>query len=174
MTIIDKRLNSEKGSVAVEAAFVFMFFSGLFIYTFQQACVMVLSYSAEKTSAQAVSLVSQRSTLFNDKNLHVTDVDLIRNHIPALSTMTNHFFDIYIEEVAYQTGKYQVVYSPSNDGAQCTLKTKLSDYNFNVQTSFSKKNSMYRVTVCRKIANIFYSDDELIIGSSSVMPGHHH
>ena len=91
MTTIGERLSCEKGSVAVEAVFVFMFFSGLFIYTFQQAYVMVLSYSAEKTSAQVASLVAQRSTLFGDKNLQAKDIELLRHHIPALGDSSKSF-----------------------------------------------------------------------------------
>ncbi|MDM3453731.1 tight adherence pilus pseudopilin TadF [Citrobacter sp. Cb028] len=174
MTTIGERLNCEKGSVAVEAAFVFLFFSGLFIYALQQTYVMVLSYSAEKTSAQVASLIAQRSTLFSNKNLQAKDIELLRHHIQALGESSKEFFDLYVEEVAYQTDAYQVIHIPSKDGTQCSLKKKLSAYSFNVQTSFAKNNGMYRVTVCRKISNMFYSDGDLVIGSSSVMPGHHH
>lgn len=174
MTIINQTLNSERGSVAVEATFVLMFFSGIFIYAFQQAFVMTLKYSVEKTSAQAASLVSQRSVLFENKNLQLKDMDLLRRFIPAISDPKNDFYDVHVEEVAYQSGAYNAIYMPSNDGVQCSLNTKLSAYNFNVQTSFAKKNSMYRVTVCRRVKNMFYSSGELIISSSTVMPGHHH
>ncbi|NDJ59221.1 hypothetical protein GWD52_19985 [Enterobacteriaceae bacterium 4M9] len=174
MTITDRFYHCEKGSVAIEAVFVLMFFSGLFIYTFQQAYTMVLNYSAEKIASQAVGIISQRAILFNDKNLQAKDIELLRKHIPAIADPGDVLFDLHVEEIAYQTGEYSVVHIPAKSGSQCTLRKKLSDYNFSVKTSFAKNNSIYRVTACKKITSMYYSDDELVIGSSMVMPGYHH
>ncbi|NUU69104.1 hypothetical protein HQN64_23850 [Enterobacteriaceae bacterium BIT-l23] len=174
MIILNNSIDCEKGSVAIEAVFVLMFFSGLFIYSFQQSYVMMLTVSAEKTASQLVVLISQRSTLFYNKNLRSEDVAQVRKHIPAIADSNQDFFDVYIEEMSYQNGNYQVVHLPSSSGVQCTLRKPLSDYNIDIRTSFAKRNSVYRVTVCRKINGIFYSADDFVSGSSTVMPGVHH
>ncbi|MCE3116607.1 hypothetical protein LXD80_12465 [Enterobacter sp. ASE] len=172
MITISKHLRSEKGVAGIEATILLVFFVGMLIYTFQQCYVMTLTYSATKLSSQIAQLVSQRAILFSDNALSQRDIDSIGNFIPELKNETRDV-DIYIEELSYHSGAY-TTYAVKANEPQCTINKPLSSYGINLQTSFGKRNSLYRVTVCRKVTEIFFSDNDLIVSGITLLPGQHH
>lgn len=173
MTIIFKRLECDKGVASVEAAILMLFFVGMLIYAFQQCYVMTMTYSATKLSSQVATLISQRSTLFSNSTLSQSDVDYIKKHISALSNDKVRNFDVYIEEISYHHGLYSM-YSLPASSPQCSLNKRLSSYDITLQTSYGKLNSLYRVSVCKKITETFFSNDKLIVSGITVLPGQHH
>ncbi|MFP2428848.1 tight adherence pilus pseudopilin TadF [Enterobacter ludwigii] len=173
MTIISKRLQCEKGVASVEAAILMFFFVGVLIYVFQQCYVMTMTYSATKLSSQVATLISQRSTLFSNSSLSQSDINYIKKHITALKDDKNRVFDVYIEEISYHQGAYSMYSLPASK-PQCSLNKPLSSYGIALQTSFGKRNSLYRVSVCKKITEAFFSSDKLIVSGITVLPGQHH
>ncbi|MGN8010285.1 tight adherence pilus pseudopilin TadF [Enterobacter sp. 22325] len=173
MTIISKRLECEKGVTSIEAAILILFFVGLLIYAFHQCFVMTMSYSATKLSSQVATIISQRSTLFSNSNLSQSDVNNIKKYITSLADDKKRIFDVYIEEISYHDGAYSMYYLPASK-QQCSLNKRLSSYDIALKTSYGKKNSLYRVSVCKKITEAFFSSDKLIVSGITVLPGQHH
>ncbi|TQI78177.1 putative Tad (Tight adherence macromolecular transport) pilin TadF [Serratia fonticola] len=172
MTIISKHFFCEKGTASIEGTILSLFFVGMLIYTFQQSYVMTMTYSASKLSSQIATLISQRNVLFSDTTLSQSDINNIRSFIPVLKE-DNSVFDIYIEEVSYHNGTYNVL-SLQAKTPQCVLNKRLSSYSLGLQTSFGKKNSLYRVSVCKKISEAFFSSSNMIVSGITVLPGQHH
>lgn len=173
MTTINKLIRDEKGAIAIEATIITGFFLCMFIYVYQQVYAMNTSYTATKLSNQIVNIISQRAVLFDGASLSQSDVNSLKNFIPLLKDDKNDFFDIFIEEKGYGDNAYNKIVIPAKT-RQCSLGTSLSSYGFNLQTSFGKNNSIYRVSVCRKISGFYFATDDSVITGISVMPGQHH
>ena len=174
MIITNKILRDETGSIAVESVFVLYFFCGLFIYMFQQAYIMTIDLSANKLSHQVATLISQRDVLFGNRSLSKSDLSKVLDYIYIEDKSAREFYDIYVEELGYDSQSYNSVYSSSSSGQQCQIKKRLSEYSFNLKTSFGHHNSMYRVIVCKRVTGVYFSPSEYVVSGISVLPGQHH
>lgn len=174
ITIIKRIIHDDNGSVAVEGAFVTLFFSVLLIYSMQQAMTMSIQFGINKLANQVVNVVAQRDGLFNNKNLSQNDMDKLSKLFTQLKPKSGKpVFDVFVEELSYATGRYSM-YKISGDKADCNIKRKLSDYGINIQTSYKKSNSVYRVSVCRKVEPGLFMKSKYLIANSAIQIGHHH
>lgn len=174
ITIIKRFIDNEKGSVAVEGTFVVLFFSVLLIYTMQQAIIMTTQFSINKTADQMVAIIAQRGSLFGNTNLSQNDITNVAIMLKKINKSGGEsFFDIFAEEISYATGQYSMYKLPgSKEG--CQLKKRLSEYGIEIKTSFEKNNSVYRVTVCKKLAPGLFSKNKVLLAESAVQIGNHH
>jgi len=118
--------------------------------------------------------VAQRDGLFDNKNLSQNDMNSLSDMFIQLKPKSGKpLFDVFVEEVSYATGHYSM-YKISGDKADCQLKRKLSDYGIHIQTSYEKSNSIYRVSVCRKVEPGLFMKSKYLIAESAVQIGHHH
>jgi len=174
ITMIRRVIHDENGSVAVEGTFVTLFFSILLIYSMQQAMTMSTQFGINKLANQIVNVVAQRDGLFDNKNLSQNDMNSLSDMFTQLKPKSGKpLFDVFVEEVSYATGHYSM-YKISGDKADCQLKRKLSDYGIHIQTSYEKSNSIYRVSVCRKVEPGLFMKSKYLIAESAVQIGHHH
>lgn len=141
---------------------------------FQQAYVVTINLSANKLSHQVATLISQRDVLFGNRSLSQSDLSKVLDYIYIEDRSVREFYDIYVEELDYDSQRYNSVYSSSSSGQQCQIKKRLSEYSFNLQTSFGHHNSMYRVVVCRRVTGVYFSSLEYVVSGISVLPGQHH
>lgn len=174
MTIFKSFVADESGVTSIEGTFIAIFFVGLLMYTINQALAMTIKARADKLAIQMVNIVAQRQLLFNGANLANADVNKMAKLFPELSKYSNGMkFDIFIEEVAYATGRYSVI-TLRNQGGSCTLNRPLNQYGFNLRSSYEKTNSVYRVVLCRKFAKGLFFPGGFMISASAVQVGHHH
>ncbi len=174
ITSINRLVDKEDGSVAVEGTFVTLFLSVLLIYTMQQALVMSVQFSINKLADQMVNIISHRDSLFGNANLSQGDVVNVAKMFSQIKNGGEApFFDVFVEEIAYATGQYSMYKLPgSKEG--CQLTKRLTDYGIDIKTSFGKSNSVYRVSICKKTEPGLFSKNKTLLADSAIQIGHHH
>lgn len=172
---------SQQGVYAIEFVIFISFFCALLLFSEQVVAQISIKGQLDRLSFSLVSILRERTQLYN------SDYTVSKNDATALYTIAKNSlartlpsykssnFGAVIEGLTFDDdGKSQI--ARFNLGAhQCNLSKTIASYSdLSVETSWGRRDPLYRVTLCYKGANFFgavYGGDYSEASTSSISLG---
>lgn len=171
------------GTFMVEFAIVGVAFALALAFCADTVIKMSVKGKLDRMSYSGVTIIKERTQLFNDSNFTITQGQftqadkIIQNSLKR--TMTNfdsNKFGSLLEVQTYQTNSAMTpntLIKFKGAGLTCTPPNTL-DPNLAVVTSWGRKTTLYRLTLCYETENWYgelVGEDYKMVSSSSLMVG---
>ncbi|WP_150539625.1 tight adherence pilus pseudopilin TadF [Actinobacillus vicugnae] len=190
MKKINQFLTNSQGSVTVEFIFIFFLFSVLLIFLIDVAILQSTTGKLHRTSYSLLNIVKERSAVYKG-NETITQEDANKLKQLAISLMgespSSNNVELVLEHYKFENIKPQLASTSATRPEKKMTVTKVSSDTSNHQTCLADTTnisnaapltqnfrgsvryvSTYRVTVCRKMTNLFkglsLSDKDQISG----------
>lgn len=175
--------NSSQGSFMVEFSIVGLLFALALAFCVDAVIKMTVKGKLDRMSYSGVSIIKERTQLFNDSNFTVTEDQFEASdkiiQASLQRTMTNFDqsrFGSLLEVQTFQTNAAMTpdaIVKHEGGGLKCSPATAL-DPGLAVVTSWGRKTTLYRLTLCYETDNWYgalVGEDYRIVTSSSLMVG---
>lgn len=163
----------QRGTFMVEFALVGLVFAAALAFCTEAVISIATKGKLDRLVYSGVSLLKERTALFDENNLTVSSAEFNQ-----LSSIMQNSFERMTN--SFDVRKYGIrleAWTPDSDDAvlqtggalNCSAKAPLTE-NMSVMTSWGRRASLYRLTVCYEIPS-WFSQGQNTVQSSALMIG---
>ncbi|MEL0636576.1 tight adherence pilus pseudopilin TadF [Marinomonas sp. TI.3.20] len=164
--------NKEQGNFTVEFAIIAVFFSIILVFCANTVNQLAIRGKLDRMSYSAVSIIKERTQLFTADSFSVPKAEFDKMNLiveNSLARTMSHFdindFGSVLEVQTFDSSLKANILDIHKIGIACNIGSALNP-DLSVVTSWGRKATLYRVTLCYKTTNLFGTGSSTINSSS--------